>query len=69
MNGCADRGLEPGGVILRRGEPGYPPRLAATADARRCCTYAGGNLRAQPIRKRPVSGACVLRHAEIDYVV
>jgi len=33
MNGCADRELDPGDVILRRGEPGDPARLAATADA------------------------------------
>ncbi|MEA2719536.1 MAG: processing protein [Candidatus Eremiobacteraeota bacterium] len=33
MNGCVERALERGDVVLRRGDAGYPERLAATADA------------------------------------
>jgi DNA processing protein len=33
MNGCVERALEPGDIVLRRGDAGYPARLGATADA------------------------------------
>jgi DNA processing protein len=33
MNAYVEGALEPGDVVLRRGDPGYPARLATTADA------------------------------------